>query len=174
MNRLVPVVAVLFAGCGLEPQESPGSSESSAQAQPVLAATAPPASPIERLVVPAELQHPAQLVRAGVSLAPRLSADISGLPGDGSLRAVAGMLGCGFSEIGGATVSFAGSVAHLDFPLSETGQFYSLLFFIDADGDGACTTEQVYSVDLPPLPTATVRIDASALTPTGYSCYVFR
>jgi hypothetical protein len=123
--------------------------------------------------------HPglSRVARAQTLQPETLGVTLTGLPDEGRVFAVVGMLSCGFLEAGRADAALANGKVTLNVPLSPqtTGAQWSVFFFIDADGDGQCTNEHVLSAQLPLLPATGVQLDVSTLTPAyAAGCWAFQ
>jgi hypothetical protein len=165
--RTTLLVAVLM-GCG-----GPLEGELDTRSDAVLVATAPANLRKE----PVLAHSPTEAFRRNLVSPPGLEVALSELPvSDGSLHALAGMMGCGFWEIGSGVATLQAGRANLHLTVSDTnaqGEGFSVFFFIDADGDGKCVNEQVYSVELPSLPATSLSFDGSTIQPSYASCWLF-
>jgi hypothetical protein len=134
VNLLPPaaLLAVAFSmSCGVPDEATTLSSQAETVApSPELA---PRASPPERLTI-----HERHLPDRVLSFAFR------GLPQQGHLIARLGVFGCGFDVLGrgDATISDGVATVNISVPAQDQEQAW-LLFFVDADADGQCTTEHV-------------------------------
>jgi hypothetical protein len=159
------IAALLLAGCGI-PEEPPASPERSAGS---LAASS------SRTF---DVAYVREQNYARRNIAPRpagLDVAVSALPASGRLIALAGMIGCGFWEIGRSQSDIAAGAADLELALGEgaSGPGFDLFFFVDEGNDGQCTTEQVFQAPLPDLPASGVRVDASAAQASYGGCWLF-
>ncbi len=161
MKRIVfGFLAVVMAGCGtstLEPDEAPS------------------ATGAEALTVKGPVRQPFQLAGPKRTIAPQgpsAAVQLSGLTAGGEVYLVAGVMGCGFLELGRATFTAGGASGSVQLPLSQQAGYGGEVYaFIDADGDGECTTETVYSGFLTGSAAA---IDFSQPGTGDAGCWIFR
>jgi hypothetical protein len=159
-RTLIAVLALL--GCGLpeNPNETVDHEQSS-----ITVAHPTPVRTVPRDVLTLHERAPAPEA---------LGVTLSGLPQEGHLFASVGQLSCGFWGIGKADASITGGAVTLNIPLdSQVPGSWSLFFFIDADGDGQCTTETVYSTHVD-VPATGLQLDTSTLQPSyAGGCWAF-
>ena len=162
------LLSMMWLGCG-RPDE--GEPPPAPEQSPVLAQPAGEEAAIEDLrAVDLRVAPPGRP-------ADRLAVTITNLAPEGRLRAVAGMMSCGFWGIGEGEAHIAGGQAELELTLEPgaTGTGFSLFLFVDRDGDGKCTDDEVRSADLPALPASgAVQVDMKSL-PQGFGgeCWLF-
>jgi hypothetical protein len=108
--------------------------------------------------------------------APTQAVSLTGLPEGAQVRAVVGMAACGFWKLGEGSAAAVGGRAELKIaldPSATQAQGFSLYFFLDADGDGACTTETVYGSALGPSFATPLQVDLSKAV-AGGSCWMMQ
>ncbi len=158
--RACAVLSVIFLGCGLPdapapavPSPTPASTEAITVAQP----TDPSPRPVPRF---------------DATLRPNVEADLNGLTPGARVFLVAGVMSCGFWELGRTSLVTDGKQVKAMVPVDQLyGYGMSVFAFVDADGDGLCTNEAVFQAD---LGTGTAAIDFGQ-APTGYgSCWLFQ